>query len=93
MRNCVFGRYAQAHMNMIHHQVAFNHLRSFLTGQVAEDLTKMLSQHTKYFLLPSLGDEYCVILTIPSCVAQTLIFFHCESPSLGRDFRFTMTDV
>jgi hypothetical protein len=34
-----------------------------------------------------------MVLTIPPRVAQTLVLFHRESPSLGRDFRFTTTVV
>lgn len=80
-------------MNRIHHKVFFDHLRSFMFGQVPKDLTKMLSLQPKYFLLPPLEDDHYAILTTPSCMEQALIFLYCQSPSLGRDFKFTMTDV
>jgi predicted signal transduction protein with EAL and GGDEF domain len=55
--------------------------------------SSLASQCFEYLLLPLLRNKHHVGLTVPSRMAQTLVLFHCEPPSLGGDGRFTMTAV
>lgn len=93
VRYRIFRRDADAHAHVIRHDVPFYNLRFLVRRKFVEYLTQMLAQHPKYPLSALLRNEYHMVLTIPSCVGQTLILFHLESPSLGRDRRFPMTVV
>jgi len=55
--------------------------------------SELPTQRAEYPLLAPLRDEHHVILAVPSRVAQALILFDRESPSLGRDRKFAPTVV
>lgn len=93
VRYRMLWRYAQTHMNVIYHQMSFDHLRFPLQRKLPKYLAQMLSQCSEYRFLAPLRNKCNMIFTIPSGMTQTLILFHRESPSLSRERRFTATDV
>src|SRR3954453_12587087 len=73
-------------MHMIGHQMALHYLRLLMLRQFLENLPKVRSQRPEHLLCASLRDKDNVVLTVPSCMAQTLILFHRGSPaSFGED--------
>lgn len=78
VRHRVFRRDAQAHVNVIAHQMPLHDLRRLVLDQLVEQLPKVPTQHTEDPLLPSLRNENHVVLAVPSRVTQALILIHRE---------------
>lgn len=80
---------------MIRHQVTFYDLTASLFCQLVKYFTQVPSKLPKDPLLAPLWDVHHVILAIPTSVgvAKALILFHRGSLSLGRDHRFTTTNI
>jgi hypothetical protein len=85
-------------MRVIRHQMPFNHDRLLMLCQLPKmlcqlpkNLPQLPPQRPEDLLLSPLRDKHNVVLAVPPRVTQALILFHRESPSLGRDRRFTMT--
>jgi hypothetical protein len=71
----------------------FDNFRLLVGRQLVKYFSKLAPQRAENPFLPSLRDEHHVILAVPSRVAQALILFHRESPSLGGDRKFALTVV
>src|SRR6478735_8959312 len=75
-------RYAQTHMNVVNHQMAFDYLALSLLRQFPKYLSKIPAQRSVYRFLATLRYKHHVIFAIPPCMTQALILFHLETPSL-----------
>jgi hypothetical protein len=73
--------------------MALNNEALPLLCQLSEYLSEVLTQRAINHFLAPLWNKHDMIFTVPSRVAQTLIFFHFETPSFGRDRSFKATDV
>ena len=76
----ILRRNAQTHLHVITHHVTFDNLRFLMPRQLVEYLPELPAQQPEYFLLPSLRNKHYVIFSVPSRVAQALVFFHREFP-------------
>lgn len=87
----MLGRNADAHVDMVWHQMAFHDPTLPLPRQLMQHLTQMLPDRPEDRLLAPLRNEYNVVLTVPLRVSKALVISHWVPLSLGRDRRFPMT--
>src|ERR1035437_3067044 len=76
IRHRVLRRNADTDMHVIRHQMAFHNLAFLLYCQLSKYLAKMLSDRSKYQLLPPLRYKYHVILAVPFRMTKTLVIFY-----------------
>ena len=76
-------------MHVIAHQVALYNFTSLVRCQLSKYRHKFTPDMAIQQLPSTLRYVHHEVLTIPPGMTQALILFHCESSSLGGDFRFT----
>lgn len=65
LRNGIFGRYFDAHVDMVAAEVSFGDLAFFLLGQFVKYLFELFSGFAVNHAFSFLGYEYQVIFAIP----------------------------
>ena len=82
LRHRMFGWDGDQNVNMIGHQMPFNHLAFFLRCQMSKDLSQVFPEVFKDSLFTILRNSYNAILAFPLRVAKALSFVHEKSPFL-----------
>ena len=66
--DAVLWRNGYNHMDMVHHDVAFENTAFLPGGEFTEPFAEHFPQFVQYRFLPVFGDEYHVVFAFPACV-------------------------
>ncbi len=74
--NGVLRRDAEAHVDVIWHEMPLDDLRFLVPGEFVQDFAEMPSKRAENALLPPFRDKNHMIFAVPSGMAQALVLFH-----------------